>query len=94
MPDENHCQHDPNANELWLYFRRVIDWVTSTFTTYRKEMKGVNWGELYDGHHEQTLDTAALEQEIARLMADSDVRTVAGNCQMLCADCNRRKSNI
>ncbi len=24
-------QHDPNANELWLYFRNVIEWVELTF---------------------------------------------------------------
>ena len=32
-------QHQPNANELWLYFRNVIDWVKLTFPKYRKEMK-------------------------------------------------------
>ena len=37
-------QHDPNANELWAYFQAVIDWVKLTFTTYRSEMKGVDWG--------------------------------------------------
>ena len=37
-------QHDPNANELWAYFKNVIEWVLLTFTTYRKEMKGLNWG--------------------------------------------------
>jgi hypothetical protein len=41
-------QHDQNANELWLYFKAVIDWVENTFKNYRKEMKGVNWGKLYN----------------------------------------------
>ena len=34
-------QHDPNADELWLYFQNVINWVQAKFTKYRKEMKGV-----------------------------------------------------
>lgn len=34
-------QHDPNANELWTYFRNVIEWVQDTFTVYRKEQKGI-----------------------------------------------------
>jgi hypothetical protein len=34
-------QHDPNANELWLYFQAVINWVKATFPKYRKEMKGI-----------------------------------------------------
>ncbi len=48
-------QHDPNANELWTYFQAVIWWVQLTFTTYRKEMKGVEWGPLYDQFKERSL---------------------------------------
>lgn len=32
-------QHDPNANELWLYYQNVINWVKVIFPNYRKEMK-------------------------------------------------------
>jgi hypothetical protein len=71
-------QHDQNANELWLYFQSVINWTSLTFTTYRKEMKGVNWGELYDGFHTQDYDTAKLEKEIARLMIDDDITNKKG----------------
>ena len=34
-------QHDPNANELWLYFQKVISWVKAIFPKYRREMKGI-----------------------------------------------------
>ena len=33
-------QHDPNANELWLHFQNVVNWVRATFPKHRKEMKG------------------------------------------------------
>jgi len=36
-------QHNPNANEFWLYFTSVINWIKVVFPNYRKEMKGVNW---------------------------------------------------
>lgn len=148
-------QHDPNANELWTYFRNVIEWAKDTFTTYRSQMKGIDWGFLYDNFHTKTLDTNKLEEEIAELMMDEDVtnkkgiysyvltrderylnirafsenqkreayerqngicancgvhfeidemeadhitpwhlggKTTSENCQMLCRDCNRRKS--
>ena len=39
-------QHKPKATELWLHFKKVIDWVEATFPNYRSEMKGINWGEL------------------------------------------------
>lgn len=150
-------QHDPNANEIWTYFRNVIEWVQLTFTNYRKEMKGIAWGDLYDKYHGDMFDTANIEQEIQSLMMDDDVtnkkgiypyvltrnerylsirafsesqkraayerqkgictkcgkhfelremeadhitpwseggKTIPENCQMLCKDCNRRKSDI
>ncbi|MBR2438855.1 MAG: DUF262 domain-containing protein [Lentisphaeria bacterium] len=150
-------QHDPNANELYFYFLNVIDWVEMTFIKYRKEMKGIEWGPLYDEFKAQVFDTKELEEQISELMADEDVtskkgvysyvltkeekylnvrafdnrmkrtayekqdglcprcgkhfefeemeadhitpwceggKTLAENCQMLCKDCNRRKSNL
>jgi hypothetical protein len=66
-------QHDPNANELWTYFRNVIEWVQDTFTVYRKEMKGIEWGPLYDAYKDQVVDTAALEERVATLMQDDDI---------------------
>lgn len=71
-------QHSPNANELWTYFKNVIDWVRLTFPRYRKEMKGVNWGELYDKFCNDSFDTNALEQEVSRLMLDDDVTNKKG----------------
>jgi hypothetical protein len=32
-------QLKPNANELWLYFNGVINWIKVVFPKYRKEMK-------------------------------------------------------
>ena len=71
-------QHKPNANELWTYFRNVIEWVKLTFTTYRKEMKGINWGALYNQFKDDTYDTNKLEKEIQELMIDDDVTNKKG----------------
>jgi hypothetical protein len=71
-------QHDPNANELWMYFRNVIEWVKLTFTTYRREMKGIEWGSLYDKFKGEIFDTGKLEQEIQVLMMDDDVNNKKG----------------
>lgn len=150
-------QYQPNANALWMYFRNVIEWAKQTFVKYRKEMKGVEWGYLYDKFCDEVYDTKLLEEEVARLMADDDVtnkkgiyyyvltreekslsirqftnsqkrtvfekqkgvcakcgkqcefeeaeadhiipwskggKTEVSNCQILCVDCNRTKSNI
>lgn len=71
-------QHDPNANELWMYFQNVINWVKITLPNTRKEMKTVNWGYLYDNFHDKMYDTKALEKEISSLMMDDDVTKKSG----------------
>jgi hypothetical protein len=71
-------QYDQNANELWTYFQAVINWVNLTFPNYRKEMKGVAWGPLYNRFKDAALDTAKLEAEISQLMQDDDVTRRSG----------------
>lgn len=71
-------QHDKNANPLWLYFQAVISWVNATFPRYRKEMKGIAWGLLYNAHKDDNLDPTSLEEETVRLMADDEVTKKKG----------------
>lgn len=71
-------QHDPNALALWTYFQSVITWVKGTFPKCRKEMKGIDWGSLYNEYKEVVYDTDKLEKQIAELMADEDVTKKSG----------------
>lgn len=153
-----HSLSDTDAGMLWAYYQSVIDWVQRTFIKYRREMKGLDWGALYNRYADasRSMNPNQIEAEVARLMEDSDVvnkrgiywyvfcrdehqlgirtfdnntrrevyerqggicplcgkhfdieqmeadhitpwskggRTVSANCQMLCQECNRRKSN-
>ena len=71
-------QHEPNATELWLYFQSVINWVKANFTNYRKEMKGLKWGFLYNQFKDKKFDASTLEKEISALMEDTDVGNKKG----------------
>ena len=71
-------QPDQNATPLWHYFQGVIAWVKATFPKYRKEMKGVAWGDLYKQFQGKPFDTDNLERELAKLMADDDVERKPG----------------
>jgi len=71
-------QHDQNANALWLYFQSVITWVQTTFPTYRKEMKGIEWGQLYNKYKDVVYDTNELENKILKLIDDDDVQSIKG----------------
>lgn len=71
-------QHEPNSNELRLYFQSVINWVQVVFPKYRKEMKGIEWGFLYNEFKNKKFDHKKLEVEITELMQDEDVTNKKG----------------
>ncbi len=71
-------QFKPNASELWMYFNSVFTWVKTTFPTYRKEMKGIDWGILYNEFKDTYFDTKVLEEEIETLMQDEEVSNKKG----------------
>jgi len=76
-------QHVPNANELWLYFQSVISWIKAVFPNYRKEMKGIQWGFLYNEYKKKNFDSKKLEKEITKLMLDDDVTKKSGIYQFV-----------
>lgn len=71
-------QHDINANQLWLYYRKVMEWVNAIFPNKRKEMKGIEWGFLYNEYKDNELDPTTLETRIKDLMLDDDVTNKRG----------------
>ncbi len=71
-------ENDPNANQLWLYFQKVIQWVEAVFTNKRPEMKGIEWGLLYNKFKDVLYDTATLEDEVKTLMIDDEVTKKKG----------------
>ncbi len=86
-------QHDENADEIWTYFKRVIEWVQTVFPKYRREMKGIEWGILYNTYKDTSLDADALEKEIKCLMSDDDVTNKKG-IYLYVLDHNERHLNI
>ncbi len=71
-------QHDANALALWTYFQSVVTWVNGTFPNYRKLMKGLPWGDLYNQHKDEVLDAAKLEARIVELLLDDEVENKKG----------------
>lgn len=71
-------QSDPTAIELWNYYQSVIGWVKATFPNYRRFMKGVDWGYLYNAYKNEKLDPNVLEAEIKDLVMDDEVTNKRG----------------
>lgn len=72
-------QQDASAVQLWNYFQNVINWVKAVFPKVRKEMKGVQWGLLYNRHGQRTnLDPAKLEVQFEELLKNEEITKPAG----------------
>src|SRR3989344_649133 len=53
-------RQDTNINELKTYFNSVIDWVSKTFIDVESEMKGLEWGRLYEEYHKKGYNPTKL----------------------------------
>lgn len=84
-------QHDENANALYEYFEKVVEWVKATFPTYRKEMKGLDWGKLYAEYGDKEYDVEELEKKINALMADDDVTNLKGIYEYVLSNCEKER---
>ena len=69
---------DTNINELKTYFNSVIDWVSTVFTDVLGEMKGLEWGRLYEQHHSKSYDPKKISEEVNKLAADDNVTNRKG----------------
>ncbi len=71
-------QHDTHATPLWQYFQNVINWVQTIFPKYRKEMKGLEWGLMFNKYSSKNYNPQELENRIVELMQDDDITKRSG----------------
>ena len=69
---------DKNINELKRYFNSVIDWVSSVFTDVESEMRGLEWGRLYEEYHKKSYNPAKVSAEVQKLYGDPYVKNRKG----------------
>lgn len=69
---------DNNIKELKNYFNAVIGWVNSVFQTIYPEMKGLEWGRLYELYHKQPYDPVKIDKRVLQLMEDPQVNDNKG----------------
>jgi hypothetical protein len=63
-------RNDGNINELKTYFNSVIEWVSTVFIDVLPEMKGLEWGRLYEEYHGKSYDPKKMSGDVKRLAAD------------------------
>ena len=69
---------DTDIAELKTYFNTVIDWVSGVFTDVESEMRGLEWGRLYETYHKNAYDPKKISNEVHTLYADPYVRNRKG----------------
>ena len=69
---------DTNITELKTYFNSVIDWVATIFIDVEKEMRGLEWGRLYESYHKTPYDPNQVSTEVHKLYADPYIKNRKG----------------
>lgn len=69
---------DDNIKELKTYFSSVLDWASSIFTDVESEMRGLEWGRLYETYKKHPYDHNKVSKVVKELYADSYVKNRRG----------------
>ena len=80
-------RNDDNIAELKQYFTTVIDWVSSVFQNIEPEMRGLEWGRLYEKYHRQAYDPKIIESKVKELYADPYVKNRKGIFEYVLGGC-------
>ena len=78
---------DNNINELKTYFNTVIDWVSTVFIDVEKEMRGLEWGRLYETYHNQSYNPAEVSEKLQKLYGDIYVKNRRGIFEYILGGC-------
>ncbi len=82
---------DKSITELKRYFTSVIDWVTTVFTDVESEMRGIEWGRLYEKYKKVPFNTTKVSEKVQELYADPYVKCRKGIFEFILGGCRDTK---
>lgn len=85
-----HC-YDDNINELKAYFTSVIDWISAVFIDVESEMKGLEWGRLFEIYHNNPYNPQEIHQLVKKLYSDGFVKNRKGIFEYILGGCHETK---
>lgn len=71
-------RYEKDITELKIYFNKVIDWISNVFMDVESEMRGLEWGRLYEQYHNQFYDPAKVSSQVQKLYGDPYVKDRKG----------------
>jgi len=84
-------RYDKHINELKKYFNSVIDWVSSVFTDVESEMRGLEWGRLYETYHKKSYNPKNVSEEAQKLYGDPYIKNCKGIFEFILGGSNDTK---
>jgi hypothetical protein len=84
-------RNDTNINELTTYFNAVVDWVSTVFADVLPEMRGLEWGRLYETYHGQSYDPKRMSDDVRQLASDDYVTNGKGIFEYLLGGSTEKK---
>lgn len=91
--DSYMSQHrfDTNITELRTYFNSVITWASTVFKDVKSDMRGLEWGRLYETYHNNSYDPNKVSETLCKLYADPQVQDTKGICEYILGGCKDTK---
>jgi len=71
-------RYEKNINELKVYFNSVIDWISSVFIDVENEMRGLEWGRLYEEYHKNAYNPKKVSEQVQKLYGDPYIKNRKG----------------
>ena len=78
---------DDNISELKAYFSGVIDWISGVFNDVESEMKGLEWGRLFETYHHTPYDPVDVTTKVHKLYGDAAVKNRKGVFEYILGGC-------
>lgn len=78
---------DTDIKELKAYFTSVIDWISGVFSDVESEMRGLEWGRLFETYHNDPYDPVKVSEKVHKLYADAAVKKRAGVFEYILGGC-------
>lgn len=80
-------RRDDNIKELKSYFNGVIEWVSSVFIDVEREMKGIEWGRLFETYHHLPYNPTDVSANVHRMYSDPFVKNRRGVFEYILGGC-------
>jgi hypothetical protein len=77
---------DKDINEVRTYFITVIDWVSAVFVDVENEMRGLEWGRLYETYHDKAFNPSKVSERIRALYGDAYIKNRKGIWEFVLGD--------